>query len=1337
MSFKFYRIWDLEWMLLIMALKSSAPITICFIICMTSEIGRSAEISKRPFDSPIRQNVGLNFEWRFYKNDCNGAETPSFDDSKWVIVDVPHDWSIAGPVDKSNSIDVKDFEKWVRWTKEGSQGYLPRGIGWYRKHLTCPKEYKGKKVFIEFDGVYRNSDVWLNGHHLGNHISGYISFVYDLTPYLNYNGDNVLAVKVDGRKCEEWWYQGRGIYRPVRLLITDMLHVDKWGTFVTTSDIQAGKAVVDIKTTIKNETNQTSNCTLISTIYDTQGNVVGNAETAKQIEAGQSFVFEQQATVLNPTLWSIENPYLYYIFTQVKNGSAIVDSYKTTFGIRTIFFDPTKGFFLNGKSVKIKGADEHDDFAGLGTAIPNRVHIKRVEMLKSVGVNYLRASAHTFSDELLDAADRLGMVMTQETRYFDDSPWGIQMLRDMIHRDRNHPCLILWGLGNEEALEGTEEGTVILRKLHTITHQEDPTRFTYMPQAHNYNKAGYSDITDVLGCNWRGWSDLDSDHASYPKRVNFLSEYNFSVEDWQKVMDREWLAGGGMWSGSTYKGELNWPNNSWPGHIFDMAAYPFRNYWNIKKAFAGINGKPRLTSKGPATRLVLAADRTKLASDGQDVAVVYVTLEDDKGNIVADVYNDPNYYGAALMRSHSDIKVNFSVNGEGKLAGVANADQFTHEVDGADYRSTYLGVCTAVVRAGKVPGKFTLNAKAENGLTASVDFVTEPNVSPYLNQPIVKKLPISSQDQKSFEISGLKPSVIDAHANESLMISSDISNVNSLYPLEVRLLIDGKQTGAEKFAVAIGTTRTIYMSTPKYYEARPYKVVMEYFANRKPVGSKEATFSIRPTPASFEFGSVDTPNYAYAGEQITARTTVINIGTEIALSKQIPLLVNGKKVASETVSVAAGQSRNIEFSVDIPKDMLTCSIAIGESPAKEISVLKPFSAQSGVTIKGNPMKIKGWIGNALKFNGESDYLEIPPIDLKNKAFTISAWVKIDEFYAREDQAALFSGGSESIDNGLHAGVGYRKPFMGFWGDDYYGSQMLSTNKWYFIAYVLESLYVPPQTGLEGAIASYKTAQKVYVNGELDGSRPCNFYKGDLKFIGSFWGKSCFNGVIDDVRVYDRALDENEIVKLYKEPFSIKDKMLLWLNFDDANETANAADNRQSHFIQTNDFKITASSESPWGTPAINLINGSGLNHYGEHDGDYKNMWLSGGKNNGKEWLKIDMGSTYTVNRILIWNYNQSGYTCRSTKNMHIYWSDSQSDPDNGNVFNRSNWKNCTSDTVTLTQASGTDMYHNPDEIKCAPFSARWVYFDINNAYDESGFHDVGLSEIQLFGAMTK
>ncbi|PKK86229.1 MAG: glycoside hydrolase family 2 [Thermoplasmata archaeon HGW-Thermoplasmata-1] len=428
-----------------------------------------------------RIHENIDSDWKFYK-DIDGtkghqsAESANFDDSNWRDVDLPHDWSIEGPFGSD-------------YPAGSAGGALPGGIGWYRKHIEIPKDYSGKKVFIDFDGVYMNSTVWVNGNLVGNWPYGYTSFQYDITPYLKYGGNNVISVKADNSKQpNSRWYSGSGIYRHVWLTVVDKLHVAHWGTYVTTPTVSAETAKVNMKTNILNEYGAARNCVLLSQIMDANGSVVGMAESAQEIGAGKQYEFNQDIQISSPKLWDIENPYLYKIYTIVKDGDRLVDDYETTFGIRTISFDANKGFFLNGKPTKILGTCNHHDDSCLGAALPDRANERRVQLLKEMGSNAFRTSHNPPTPELLDYCDQYGMLVMNEAfdcwvtskttydyaMYFND--WWERDLENLIKRDRNHPSVVIWSVGNEITDMTLPEGKDILKNLIDKVRELDPTR---------------------------------------------------------------------------------------------------------------------------------------------------------------------------------------------------------------------------------------------------------------------------------------------------------------------------------------------------------------------------------------------------------------------------------------------------------------------------------------------------------------------------------------------------------------------------------------------------------------------------------------------------------------------------------------------------------------------------------------------------------------------------------------------------------------------------------------------------------------------------------------------
>jgi len=351
-----------------------------------------------------RKIQSFDKSWSFFKGDAPGAEKVSFNDAQWLKLDVPHDWSIEGPFDHNNP------------TGRGG-AFLPSGIGWYRKHFTLSPAEAGKKVYVEFDGVMANSDVWVNGYHLGKRPYGYSSFEYDLTGHVNFNKPNVIAVKADNSlQPASRYYTGAGIYRHVRLIVTDPVHIDHWGVFVTTPKITKNEASVNVKATIVNNTATAKNIGIKTLIYNAQGqNVSPKLEmVSHQIPAGKSITVEETYTLTNPELWSLDKPVLYKANTEVYENGKIIDNEVTPFGIRTAKFDAATGFSLNGKNIKIKGVCLHHDGGAVGAAVPLSVWERRLRLLKNIGVNGIRTSHNPVAPEFLDLCDRMGFVVMDE-----------------------------------------------------------------------------------------------------------------------------------------------------------------------------------------------------------------------------------------------------------------------------------------------------------------------------------------------------------------------------------------------------------------------------------------------------------------------------------------------------------------------------------------------------------------------------------------------------------------------------------------------------------------------------------------------------------------------------------------------------------------------------------------------------------------------------------------------------------------------------------------------------------------------------------------------------------
>ncbi|MDQ6902372.1 MAG: beta galactosidase jelly roll domain-containing protein, partial [Bacteroidota bacterium] len=436
-----------------------------------------------------KSRISFDKGWKFKLDSITSYNEPGFNDAEWRVLNVPHDWSIEGKFSKDNPA-----------TPGG--GALPGGIGWYRKSFTVSVSNKNNLVFIDFDGVYMNSEIWVNGHLLGKRPSGYISFQYNLTPYLKYgNEKNVIAVKVDNSKQpNSRWYSGSGIYRNVWLTTVNRIHVDHWGTFISTPVVTTKSATIKILTKINNEFTGDKKVTVSTVIYDNNNKQVAKVSSNEIIHIGNNSSNSnnkevgQSVTINDPILWSLEKPVLYKAVTQLQYQGKIVDTYETPFGIRHFYFDVNKGFFLNGKPIKILGVCDHHDLGALGSAINTRALQRQLEILKAMGCNGIRTSHNPPAPELLDLCDRMGFVVMDEA--FDmwakqKNPydyhlywkqWHQQDLQDQLLRDRNHPSVFIWSVGNEigeqwgDAAKGDTSGRVIARELVGIVKSFDTSR---------------------------------------------------------------------------------------------------------------------------------------------------------------------------------------------------------------------------------------------------------------------------------------------------------------------------------------------------------------------------------------------------------------------------------------------------------------------------------------------------------------------------------------------------------------------------------------------------------------------------------------------------------------------------------------------------------------------------------------------------------------------------------------------------------------------------------------------------------------------------------------------
>lgn len=605
-----------------------------FVVCIgLANLSSQAASTQTPLHSGSRERLLFDDDWRFALGNANdpekdfkfgtglanakagvapGALATSFDDSGWRRVDLPHDWAVELPFQNS-----KDENLESHGYKPLSRNYPQYTIGWYRRAFEVPASDLGKRIVLTFDGVFRDCQVWVNGHLVAKNESGYSGFRCDVTDYLNYGGKNAVAVRVDASQVEGWFYEGAGIYRHVWLEKTPPLHIANNGVFVITTT-SGNVTTVIVKTEIQNESDQETEFRLSHRIRDAKAE---SQSRPTRIAAWGTVEITTTISIQDARLWSTEDPNLYKLISDVIMKDKAVDSVATTFGVRTLRFDKDQGFFLNGKRVEIKGVCDHQDHAGVGTAIPDRLNEWRIEQLKQYGVNALRTSHNPPTPELLDICDRLGILVMDENRLIGSSPEILSQLSRLIKRDRNHPSVIMWSIGNEEWEQNTPRAAMIGKTMYRTVKALDPTRpVTYASNAGNKD-IGINTVVDLRGFNYKNISDIDKYHHDHPEQILYGSEeastvstrgvyandrerayvsaydvnrpkWGATAEDWWTFYDaRPWLAGAFVWTGFDYRGEptpYSWPNINSHFGILDTCGFPkdvayyYQAWWTDK-----------------------------------------------------------------------------------------------------------------------------------------------------------------------------------------------------------------------------------------------------------------------------------------------------------------------------------------------------------------------------------------------------------------------------------------------------------------------------------------------------------------------------------------------------------------------------------------------------------------------------------------------------------------------------------------------------------------------------------------------------------------------------------
>jgi beta-galactosidase len=593
--------------------------------CSTSPL-KEAEAPAPSAATAQRQRTLLDADWTFHRGDVsalNQVIATNYDDSEWPRVQLPHDYVLDGSYTFNEDRDHR------------THGYLPLEVAWYRKRFVIPKSDQGRSLQLEFGGIYRDSQVWLNGLFLGSHPGGYTGFYLDITKAARYGAENVVAVRVDPRQAEGHWYEGGGIYRHVYYHATAPVHVANYGTYVI-SKVPDGNlgahavAELTLQTTLENKGLAPANCAVVSEILGPDGALLLTVKSAEVVPTEGLREVTQHALLEHPQLWSLDSPQLYQLRTTILQQGRPVDCARTTFGIRTICFDADKGFFLNGQHVQIRGVANHQDFPGVGIAVPDSLQPWRVKQLKQMGCNGWRTAHNEPNESVLDACDRQGMLVMAENRHFGDSYrqhsqtgttyTNLSDLATMIQHDRNHPSIIMWSLCNEEGLRGKAEGARIFSAMKEVVHRYDSTRPVTCAINGTWLTNGIAD-EDIIGVNYHD-RDYDNIHRANPRVAMFGSEtanlkttrgeylsdstngwvnsYNLfndklpamsssGMEAWTSIASRPFMAGSFTWTGFDYKGEPNpygWPDISNNTGLMDVCGFPKDKYYYLEACWS-------------------------------------------------------------------------------------------------------------------------------------------------------------------------------------------------------------------------------------------------------------------------------------------------------------------------------------------------------------------------------------------------------------------------------------------------------------------------------------------------------------------------------------------------------------------------------------------------------------------------------------------------------------------------------------------------------------------------------------------------------------------------------
>lgn len=788
--------------------------------------------------SPVREKQSMDRNWKFHfgnasdtRNDfdynlnynlakagsATGSIAPGFNDSSWRSLDIPHDWAV-----EQDFVNIKNEGLQDHGFKAIGGLFPGTSIGWYRKTFFVSVKDSGNKFSIHFDGVFRNCKVYLNGHYLGNNESGYSEFCLDVSDYLNFHRKNVLVVRVDASQYEGWFYEGAGIYRHVWLEKFNPVHIAEYGTYIQTSNTDS-IATISVETKIQNSSFTRSRNTIVYYIMDKNGRkVTGSQVEGVSAVAGDSKKIQYQLRIPRPKLWSLEDPYCYKLITLVKqeDNNSTIDSTSTIFGIKTIVIDASKGLSLNGKPIKIHGVCCHQDHAGVGSALPDALQFYRIRLLKEMGVNAYRTSHNPPTPELLQACDELGMLVLDENRLIGTSTEYMGQFEKLLLRDRNHPSVLMWSIGNEEGwVQGNDIGKRMALTLIEKQKELDPSRICTYAANNRNNYPGINEVIPVRGFNYF-LDGIDKYHADHPDQPVMGSETGSTVctrgiyikdtvsgyvpdhdityppwastaEQWWKPnAEKDWFMGGFVWTGFDYRGEptpYGWPCINSHFGIMDMCGFPKNNYyyyqswwsdkdvlqisphWNLPAGQAGLpadsinvwvnsnadevelklNGKSLgkktmernghlvwmvkykpgkleavgwrrgkklyavIETTGKPVKIILSPDRKAINADGEDICVMNISVQDDKGREVPDAMN----------------QLQFNIMGAAKIIGVGNGDPGSHEPDkcpaGKWQRKLFNGKCQVIIQSTMGDSGFVFGASGEGLTPALMNIKTE------------------------------------------------------------------------------------------------------------------------------------------------------------------------------------------------------------------------------------------------------------------------------------------------------------------------------------------------------------------------------------------------------------------------------------------------------------------------------------------------------------------------------------------------------------------------------------------------------------------------------------